>query len=259
MRRRFGLAEDDLNAFAAGCGAGIRWGIDAGIKSTQSCPPPPSTPGGPGWTGLLLGYALRGTAASCTTAFCPTTKWKAARRGVGMLQESFTEALFGLDARLRERRSLAAGWRCGTACWSNFSSPRPRGKRTATDSGRVETLRGNAELAEFDEPVLLSVVKPSAARAVEHGRERRGTVSGRRVTCCAMVPMRSIPFPVVCLLGMNDDAYPRPHRPVGFDLMATRFRRGDRSRRQDDRYLFWRPCCRPECVLPQLRRPEHPR
>jgi exodeoxyribonuclease V gamma subunit len=37
---------------------------------------------------------------------------------------------------------------------------------------------------------------------------------------------------------MNDDAYPRPQRPVGFDLMATRFRRGDRSRRQDDRYLF---------------------
>ena len=58
------------------------------------------------------------------------------------------------------------------------------------------------------------------------------------VTCCAMVPMRSIPFAVVCLIGMNDDAYPRPRRSVGFDLMATRFRRGDRSRRQDDRYLF---------------------
>lgn len=61
---------------------------------------------------------------------------------------------------------------------------------------------------------------------------------GGGVTCCAMVPMRSIPFPVVCLIGMNDDAYPRPHRPVSFDLMADRFRRGDRSRRQDDRYLF---------------------
>ncbi|HCB15066.1 MAG TPA: exodeoxyribonuclease V subunit gamma, partial [Gammaproteobacteria bacterium] len=55
---------------------------------------------------------------------------------------------------------------------------------------------------------------------------------------CAMVPMRSIPFAIVCLMGMNDDAYPRPHRPVGFDLMADRFQRGDRSRRQDDRYLF---------------------
>jgi exodeoxyribonuclease V gamma subunit len=50
--------------------------------------------------------------------------------------------------------------------------------------------------------------------------------------------MRSIPFAVVALLGMNDDAFPRPHRPIDFDRMATRFRRGDRARRQDDRYLF---------------------
>ncbi|HRY16649.1 MAG TPA: exodeoxyribonuclease V subunit gamma, partial [Candidatus Competibacteraceae bacterium] len=58
------------------------------------------------------------------------------------------------------------------------------------------------------------------------------------VTCCAMTPMRSIPFAVICLIGMNDDAYPRPHRRVDFDLLAKRFQRGDRSRRQDDRYLF---------------------
>ena len=51
--------------------------------------------------------------------------------------------------------------------------------------------------------------------------------------------MRSIPFKVVCLLGMNDGVYPRVQHPVGFDLMAHfGARRGDRSRRLDDRYLF---------------------
>jgi exodeoxyribonuclease V gamma subunit len=58
------------------------------------------------------------------------------------------------------------------------------------------------------------------------------------VTFCTLVPMRSIPFQVVCLIGMNNDTYPRPHRPPDFDLMLTDFRKGDRSRRQDDRYLF---------------------
>jgi len=43
---------------------------------------------------------------------------------------------------------------------------------------------------------------------------------------------------VVCLLGMNDDAYPRPRAPADFDLIAGRYRPGDRSRREDDRYLF---------------------
>jgi exodeoxyribonuclease V gamma subunit len=50
--------------------------------------------------------------------------------------------------------------------------------------------------------------------------------------------MRSIPFKVIWLLGMNGDAYPRTSPPLGFDLVAHHPRRGDRSRRHDDRYLF---------------------
>lgn len=52
------------------------------------------------------------------------------------------------------------------------------------------------------------------------------------------MPMRSIPFRVVCLLGMNDGVYPRQLAPLGFDLMSQKPMRGDRSRRDDDRYLF---------------------
>ena len=52
--------------------------------------------------------------------------------------------------------------------------------------------------------------------------------------------MRAIPFRVVCLLGMNDGDYPRRQTPADFDLMAQpgHSRPGDRSRREDDRYLF---------------------
>jgi len=52
------------------------------------------------------------------------------------------------------------------------------------------------------------------------------------------VPMRSIPFRVVCLIGMNGADFPRSQRPLSFDLMARNPCRGDRSRRRDDRYLF---------------------
>lgn len=55
---------------------------------------------------------------------------------------------------------------------------------------------------------------------------------------CTLMPMRSIPFKAVCLLGMNDGVYPRNIQPLGFDLMAEKRRRGDRKRRDDDRYLF---------------------
>ncbi|WP_283597098.1 exodeoxyribonuclease V subunit gamma [Photobacterium phosphoreum] len=59
-----------------------------------------------------------------------------------------------------------------------------------------------------------------------------------QVNFCTLMPMRSIPFKVVCLLGMNDGAYPRNIAPEGFDLMNGRTKAGDRSRRDDDRYLF---------------------
>ena len=52
--------------------------------------------------------------------------------------------------------------------------------------------------------------------------------------------MRAIPFRLVCILGMNDGDYPRSHQAQSFDLMNQRghYRPGDRSRRQDDQYLF---------------------
>jgi exodeoxyribonuclease V gamma subunit len=77
---------------------------------------------------------------------------------------------------------------------------------------------------------------------LERGLEQKGV--GQRflagyVNFCTLMPMRSIPFKVVCLLGMNDSDYPRQSVPVGFDLMRVNpTKRGDRSRRVDDRYLF---------------------
>ncbi|MCX8109809.1 MAG: exodeoxyribonuclease V subunit gamma, partial [Syntrophorhabdaceae bacterium] len=58
------------------------------------------------------------------------------------------------------------------------------------------------------------------------------------ITFCEMLPMRSIPFKVVALIGMNNDTYPRESRPLGFDMIAKNPRRGDRSLRDEDRYLF---------------------
>lgn len=59
-----------------------------------------------------------------------------------------------------------------------------------------------------------------------------------QVNFCTLMPMRSIPFKTVCLLGMNDGLYPRGLAPEGFDLINGRTKHGDRSRRDDDRYLF---------------------
>ncbi|MBH5328195.1 exodeoxyribonuclease V subunit gamma [Eikenella sp. S3360] len=58
------------------------------------------------------------------------------------------------------------------------------------------------------------------------------------ITFCSMVPMRSLPFPTLCLLGLNDGKFPRQTKAPAFDLIARHPQPGDRSRRDDDRYLF---------------------
>jgi exodeoxyribonuclease V gamma subunit len=64
-----------------------------------------------------------------------------------------------------------------------------------------------------------------------------GFLSGH-VTCCAMLPMRAIPFKVICMIGLNDADYPRIDRSLNFNFIAQKPRLGDRSLRNDDRYIF---------------------
>lgn len=91
--------------------------------------------------------------------------------------------------------------------------------------------------AEYNQPLSRSVFVNYLTERLTQERSSQQFLAGQ-VNFCTLMPMRSIPFKVVCLLGMNDGAYPRSIPPTGFDLIARHGRRGDRSRRVDDRYLF---------------------
>ncbi len=91
--------------------------------------------------------------------------------------------------------------------------------------------------AGLSEPLPLTVVREHWLSALENaGLQQR--FFGGGVQFSTLMPMRAIPFKCVCLLGMNDGAYPRQSTPRDFDLMTDHWRAGDRSRREDDRYLF---------------------
>ena len=91
--------------------------------------------------------------------------------------------------------------------------------------------------ARLDEPLPLAVVREHWLAALDAGAPGRPFLAGG-VTFATLMPMRAVPFRVVALLGMNDGDYPRSAPPSDFDLMALDVRPGDRSRREDDRYLF---------------------
>ncbi len=90
-----------------------------------------------------------------------------------------------------------------------------------------------AGVKEMDYGTMLSILKEELGKSTPP----RSFISGN-VLFSSLVPMRSIPFRIICLLGMNDADFPRrPGRPA-FDLMAGDWRPGDRIPREEDRYLF---------------------
>ncbi|WP_298231358.1 exodeoxyribonuclease V subunit gamma [uncultured Azohydromonas sp.] len=90
--------------------------------------------------------------------------------------------------------------------------------------------------AALEEPLPLPVVRAALQAQLDAGAP--GAVPAGRLTFAPMDALRGLPFRVVCVIGLDDGAFPATERPAEFDLLALAPRRGDRQRRQDDRNLF---------------------
>ena len=106
----------------------------------------------------------------------------------------------------------------------------------------VADLADSARLATFDEPVAHSVVLDHFQAELASSDARAPFLSGG-VCFGKMVPMRLIPFRVMCVLGMEEAAFPArdgrdPINRINQALDSAQRRVGDPSRRDADRYLF---------------------
>ncbi|MBL4900099.1 MAG: exodeoxyribonuclease V subunit gamma, partial [Colwellia sp.] len=102
----------------------------------------------------------------------------------------------------------------------------------------ISSLVEYCEHANFNDVIELAIIVDFLNNHFSQGDASRQFMVGQ-VTFCSMLPMRSIPFKVIAVLGLNDGEFPRQRPAVGFDLIAqNKAVLGDRSRRGDDRYLF---------------------
>lgn len=90
---------------------------------------------------------------------------------------------------------------------------------------------------EFNEPLATEIILQLFESRFHDTRSSLNFMVGH-VNFCTLLPMRAIPFKVVCLLGMNEGEFPRQQMSNSFDLMQYAHQKGDRARRDDDRYLF---------------------
>jgi exodeoxyribonuclease V gamma subunit len=100
---------------------------------------------------------------------------------------------------------------------------------------QLENYNSFSEL--FTEEISYEVFIHSFSPTLSHAT-RSKSFAGGGITFCSLIPMRSIPFKVVALLGMNFDKFPRKENNVSFNLMEKEKRRGDRNVKENDKHLF---------------------
>ncbi|RUR32093.1 exodeoxyribonuclease V subunit gamma [Vreelandella andesensis] len=239
LRQRFGLEERDLPVLERWMeGAGIRWGLNAKQRQTLELP------GGLsqntwafGLRRLLLGYTVgEGHAWHGIEPFDDIGGLEAGLAGpLATLLEKL-EATWEIFCRPTNAASWVTRLRTLLETFFLTDDAQESVMLTKLENGLQQMLESSEE-AQLTEPLPLSMVREHwLAQIDEHSLSQRFLAGA--VNFATLMPMRAIPFKRVCLLGMNDGEYPRSQPPLDFDLMGSDYRPGDRSRREDDRYLF---------------------
>ena len=243
VRKRFELSEADIESLRGALDeANVRWGLDGAHRAEHGVPDTLPTLAQNTWAAglerLLLAYAVPGTAPWQDVLPVAGMTGLAAQRVGGLA--AWIDAMRITLAELHGPQTPAEWATRLTALLDRFFDA----KGDDNAARLLQRLREQllhwqtlCDTAGLEDPVPLLVVREHWLAAVE-GTGLQQRFFGGGVQCATLMPMRSIPFRVVCLLGMNDGAYPRRATPRDFDLMTQGWRPGDRSRRDDDRYLF---------------------
>ncbi len=239
VRERFGIGVDELDTVRGWTvEAGIRWGVDAAHRAEVGQPPLGQNTWRFGLDRLLVGWAVDSTDDRQWAGVLPYDDVEGSAGDLLGRFADFAETLFDFRRRLRAPRTVAE-WRdvLGELLDRTLAAPGDAAEEKQLVRRALAELTERAEAAGFAEPVDLRALRHVLSRALSRDLPVRSFLAGG-ITFCQLVPMRSIPFRVVCLVGMNDGAFPRGERPLGFDLIAQRPHVGDRTPRDDDRYLF---------------------
>lgn len=217
----------------------IRWAMDgAQRRETFAVPAERANTWQSGIERLLLGYA----AGPLDDLVADIAPW--ADEGSGDIERqghfvALLDALFRQLRDLRRARPLADWSKALAKCLQRLFAP-----LGDDDERALQRIRQSLESLELAQERLDLATDVSLEAISEHLRTELASEGGvsqflnGRITFCALKPMRSLPFEVICVAGLDDGSFPRRQPPRAFDLMQRRPRPGDRSLRDDDRYLF---------------------
>lgn len=228
--------------------AAIRWGFDEDHRVKQGLPAWQQNTWLYGFKRMLMGYAV-------SDAYSGGHGYESGQRNA-LSETSPLTSIEGLEAQslgplidfvsdLHEFNEASLENRSPNE-WSHFISETLQRFFAPEDDEQyllehiyqaLENWLSASQQVFYDEPVAYDILLEGINKRLQSTSGSQHFMVGK-VNFCTLLPMRSIPFKMVAVLGLNDSDYPRSVTPNSLDLMRFKHRLGDRSRRNEDRYLF---------------------
>ncbi len=238
VRRRFRLDDDDITRLADWISqAGIRWGLDGPHRAPYKLDALDSGTWQTGLERLLLGVTMTEDGQRLFAGVLPLDDVDS--RAID-LAGRFTELVtrVGQVVRSLNARQTLAEW--AEAIAEAADALTATGSRDRWQRAELQRVLDElvSESGDASPPELAPAeVRALLARRLE-GRPTRANFRTGHLTVCTLQPMRSVPHRVVCLLGLDDGAFPRKAPRDGDDLMLDHPHLGERDPRSEDRQLL---------------------
>lgn len=238
VRHRFELSDDDLEQIGVWISdTSIRWGLDGDGRSSWGLGGLEQNTWNAGLDRLVLGVTAEPGLPGTGNRLGGVLGIDDLGSTVVDLVGRFSQAI----ARLRSFLNAAApqtvdNWTELLADTVLSMTSTPPHESWQTD----QVLRDLARLIG-DEPTSVELTIGEVEAMLGDLFSPRPTRTNFRtgsLTVCTMVPMRSVPHRVVCLLGLDSQAFPRTPTPLGDDILARDRLVGERDATGEDRQLF---------------------
>jgi exodeoxyribonuclease V gamma subunit len=241
VRHRFRLDRDDIAQLEEWTRtAGIRWGLDASGRDRFGLGTIAEGTWDAGLDRLAAGVALAEDGPERFEGVLPLDDVDSSSIE---LAGRFAELLERLGVALQgfiEPKSVAEWATAIAAAADALGSTRPSDAWQRAELERLlQDVVAEATRGDTVSPAVLDVA--DVAALLEDRLAGRPTRIGFRtghLTVCTLQPMRSVPHRVVCLLGLDDSAFPRRSRRDGDDILLLDSQVGDRDPRAEDRQIL---------------------
>ncbi|MBE0503942.1 MAG: exodeoxyribonuclease V subunit gamma [Desulfuromonadales bacterium] len=236
VARRFGLSPGDDEIVQGWIKAvNIRWGLDADFRVKEGLPANPACTWQAGLDRLLLGIALP-EHGDLFGGILPASGGEGSNSALLGALCDFIAALRSWIKITRTVQTPQEWSDCLIALLDTFFDAGEENDAFLRLRRLCVTLAEEASLGAFSGAVSFAVIRSRLITGLAES-STHGFLSGP-ITFCTLQPMRSVPFKVIALIGMNDNDFPRSSHPTGFDLMPLKVQLCDPARRDEDRYLF---------------------